>query len=68
MVPAAPLLLITTIYETKYTEKAAETERKGVEQIVSLSTEAIANIRTVASLGLALIFYVNHILLKMFLN
>ncbi|KAG4076722.1 hypothetical protein HA402_002009 [Bradysia odoriphaga] len=50
ILPTAPLVIFSVFLEERYMADTAEVERKGIEDIAKLATEAILNIRTVASL------------------
>ncbi|XP_037037810.1 multidrug resistance protein homolog 65-like isoform X2 [Bradysia coprophila] len=50
ILPTAPLVIFSVLFEGKYMANTAEVERRGIEEIAKLATEAISNIRTVASL------------------
>lgn len=50
ILPTAPLVVMSVLFEAKYMEKTANIESSGLEEVTKLATEAIGNIRTVASL------------------
>ena len=51
ILPTAPIVIASVLYEAKHMASAATTEKEGLEEITKLATEAISNIRTVASLS-----------------
>lgn len=51
ILPTAPLVIISVLFEAKYMAKTGAVESAGVEEITKVATEAISNIRTVASLS-----------------
>ena len=49
--PTAPIVLAVVLFEAKHMASTASTEKAAIEDLTKLATEAIANIRTVASLS-----------------
>lgn len=50
ILPTAPLVVMSVLFEAKYMAKTAAIEATGMEEVTKVATEAISNIRTVASL------------------
>lgn len=51
ILPTAPLVVMSVLFEAKYMAKTASIEAAGMEEVTKVATEAISNIRTVASLS-----------------
>lgn len=52
ILPTAPLVIMSVLFEAKYLANTAASEASGVEEITKVATEAVTNIRTVASLSM----------------
>ena len=51
ILPTAPLVLASVLFEAKHMASTANTEKAAIEELTKVATEAISNIRTVASLS-----------------
>lgn len=51
ILPTAPLVVCSVLFEGRYMANTAHVEKAGIEEVTKIATEAISNIRTVASLS-----------------
>lgn len=50
ILPTAPLVVLSVLFEAKHMANTAAMESAGIEEVTKIATEAISNVRTVASL------------------